>query len=338
MIHNDRLDMLTASVSSDPRIAVDDCEIRREGVSYTIDTLRDIISRYRPEGKPALIIGDDLASDFNKWHESEKIPELADIIIGRRENASKTKYRFPHTFLDNELLQISSRDIRERIGKGLNWRHLVPSQAVTIIEDRRLYGFQGARREIALSLIKNVENSARETLSIDRFLHSRNTALLAFDLCRRFGLDTGRGYLAGIAHDLAKQLDNKTMVKTAKRDGIENTALEEKFPNILHGRAAAVLLKERFDINDKDLLEAAALHTSGSADMGILAKIIYIADKTEVSRNIEPALREMLDNENDLDKILYAVVIRTIDKLKAKGRELSDDAAALFNKLRRIYH
>jgi nicotinate-nucleotide adenylyltransferase len=336
--HNDRLEMLAASVAGDSRIAVDDCEIRREGVSYTIDTLQDIITRYRPDKKPALIIGDDLASDFSKWHESERIPEFADIIIGRRKNKLKTRYRFPHTFLNNEIMRISSHDIRERIGKGLNWRHLVPSQAVTIIEDRRLYGFSGNQQEIDLSLIKNVENTARETLSIERFLHSRNTALLAVDLCRRFDLDTGKGYLAGIAHDLAKQFDNKTMIKTARRDGRENSILEEKFPNILHGRAAAVLLRERFDVSNKDMLEAVALHTSGSADMGALAKIIYIADKTEVSRNIEPALREMLDSENDLDKILYAVVIKTIAKLQAKDRALTDDAAGLFNKLKGIYH
>jgi nicotinate-nucleotide adenylyltransferase len=335
---SDRLEMLAASVAGDSCIAVDDCEIRREGVSYTIDTLQDIIMRYRPDGKPALIIGDDLASDFNKWHESEKIPELADVIIGRRKNKFKNRYRFPHIFLNNEIMRISSHDIRERIGKGLNWKYLVPSQVVTIIEDRRLYKLSGNQQEIELSLIKKVENTARETLSVERFLHSRNTALLAVDLCRRFGLDTSKGYLAGIAHDLAKQLDNKTMIKTVKRDGRENSILEEKFPNILHGRAAVVLLRERFDISNKDVLEAVALHTSGSADMSALAKIIYIADKTEVSRNIEPALREMLDSENDLDKILYAVVIRTIAKLQAKDKALSEETVDLFNKLKGIYH
>ncbi|MDR0876816.1 MAG: nicotinate-nicotinamide nucleotide adenylyltransferase, partial [Treponema sp.] len=42
----DRLDMIAASIAGDPRLTFDDCEIKREGVSYTIDTVRDIIARY----------------------------------------------------------------------------------------------------------------------------------------------------------------------------------------------------------------------------------------------------------------------------------------------------
>jgi len=334
----DRLEMLAASVAGDPRIAVDDCEIRREGVSYTIDTLNDIIARYRPEGKPAFIIGDDLASDFNKWRESEKIPELADIIVGRRLEAEKKDYGFPHMELDNEIMSVSSQEIRARVRTGVNWRYLVPSQAAAVIEDRRLYGFSGGNSEIEKSQTRNVENFARETLSIERFLHSRNTALLAFDLCRRFNLDTGKGYFAGIAHDLAKQLDNDSMLKLARRDGKKITALEEKYPNIMHGRAATVLMRERFGIINEDILEAVALHTSGSADMGPLAKVIYIADKTEVTRVIELPMREALDRENDLDKILYAVVKKTAAKLQAKERTMSDDAVKLLNKLKDVYH
>ena len=67
---DDRLAMLAAAVCGDGRLAIDDCEIRRGGVSYTVDTLEDIIVRYMPTGKPSIIIGDDLAVDFPKWHKS----------------------------------------------------------------------------------------------------------------------------------------------------------------------------------------------------------------------------------------------------------------------------
>jgi nicotinate-nucleotide adenylyltransferase len=46
----DRLDMILASVTADPRIAVDDMELNREGVSFTVDTAAEVIDRYRPEG------------------------------------------------------------------------------------------------------------------------------------------------------------------------------------------------------------------------------------------------------------------------------------------------
>jgi nicotinate-nucleotide adenylyltransferase len=331
----DRIDMLNASIAGDSRFTVDNCEIRREGVSYTVNTLEDIIGRYLPEGKPALIIGDDLAADFPKWRESEKILKLADIAIGRRINLDADKYPFPHIIIENEVMSISSQELRQRINEGGDWQPLIPSGAAVIIENRQLYGFSGSARENTVpdSIILRIEKSAREALSTERFLHSRNTAIHASDLCRRFGLDPMNGYLAGIAHDLAKQLDNKQLLKIVKSAGIKISDLEKDKPNLLHGKAAAVLLRECFYIHNEDVLEAVAFHTSGSENMGPLAKVVYIADKTEASRNIDPALRKMCRKET-LDNILFAVLEIMIIKLQSKGADLSKDTMMLLNKIK----
>jgi nicotinate-nucleotide adenylyltransferase len=331
-----RLQMLAAAVCADNRIAIDDCEIRREGVSYTIDTLEDIIARYSPNEKPFLIIGDDLASDFPKWHDSKKILQTVKIVVARRVNSSKVDYPFPHIIMDNEVINISSQIVRQKIAEESGWRSLVPSGVRTIIEDRNLYGFKDGMKSdenCSNSLALRIENEARETISTARFLHSRNTALLAQDLCRRFGLDPMAGYIAGIAHDLCKQLDPKQMLKIAKTDGMNISALEKDRPNLLHGRAAAVLLKEHYFIHNKDILEAAAVHTMGSENMGLLAKVVFIADKTEVTRNIDPALRKMCYEEN-LDNILYAVLKKTISKLQSRKQDVSGDTLKLLEKLK----
>jgi nicotinate-nucleotide adenylyltransferase len=331
-----RLQMLASAVCGDSRIAIDDCEIKREGVSYTINTLEDIIARYSPSGKPFLIIGDDLADDFPKWHKRKKILQTAEIVIARRENSSKVDYPFPHIVMDNEVINISSKIVRQKIAEESGWRSLVPSGVRTIIEDRNLYGFNnGMKRNENCnnSLVLRIENETRETISTGRFLHSRNTALLAQDLCRRFGLDPMAGYLAGIAHDLCKQLDPKQMLKIAKTDGMDISALEKDRPNLLHGRAAAVLLKERFCIHNKDILEAVAVHTMGSENMGLLAKVVFIADKAEVSRNIEPALRRMCYEEN-LDSILYAVLKKTVSKLQSRKMDVSGETLKLLEKMK----
>jgi nicotinate-nucleotide adenylyltransferase len=333
----DRLEMLAAAVAGDPRLAIDDCEIRRGGISYTVDTLRDIITRYVPDEKPALIIGDDLASDFPKWHNSGEILEMADIIIGRRVNSCECQYPFPCTFIDNEVINISSHMVRRKITEKKNWRSLVPSAVRAVIEGKKLYGFRGGaeiNKGCPLPLVLRVEEAAREALNTERFLHSRNTALLAFDMCRRFGIEAETGYLAGIAHDLGKQIDNKLMLKLAETDGMEISALEKKHPNLLHGRAGAVLLKERFNIHNDDVFEAVAFHTSGRENMGDLAKVIYIADKTEVSRNIDPAFRKMCYEEKELDSIFYAILNKTVNKLKSKNLDLSDETIRLLEKMK----
>jgi len=336
---NDRIAMLSATVAGDSRYAIDDCEIRREGVSYTIDTIEDIITRYLPEGKPFLIIGDDLAQDFPRWRNSERILQLADIVIGRRVGSSTDVYPFPHTFIGGEIMDISSQVVRQKIGEGSNWSSLVPSAARDIIMDRRLYGFDDAVPDeyCTRSIIMRIETEARETLSTARFLHSRNTALLAHDLCRRFGINPMTGYLAGIAHDLCKQLDAKQMLKLVKSDEMPISALEKERPNLLHGRAAAVLLREHFCIHNKDILEAVAVHTSGNESMGALAKIIYIADKAEVSRNIDSSLRRMCyegnSNPDELDNILFAVLRKTVSKLQSRELDMSEETIRLLKRM-----
>jgi len=172
-----------------------------------------------------------------------------------------------------------------------------------------------------------------ETLSTERYLHSRSTALAAVDLCRRFGLNPADGYLAGIAHDLAKEMDNKQMIKIVKTAGYDISPLEEGKPNLLHGKVAAVLLRERFSIHNEDVIEAVAYHTSGQENMRALAKIIYIADKTEFSRTIDPAIRKMC-MEDTLDNILFAVLEKNVQKLQAKGADLSKETILLINKIK----
>ena len=121
----DRLEMIAASIAGDPRLTVDACEIRREGVSYTVDTVADIIRRYAPDGKPGLIIGDDLAADFPQWRNSEEILAMADIIIARRTSANVASMPYPCTQITNDVMEVSSAMIREKIAAGGAWRYLI---------------------------------------------------------------------------------------------------------------------------------------------------------------------------------------------------------------------
>jgi nicotinate-nucleotide adenylyltransferase len=345
--------MLAASIAGDPRLSLDDCEIRRQGVSYTVDTLEDIIERYSPEGKPGLIIGDDLAAEFPKWHESEKILEMADLIIARRTGTGEAKYPFANMQIANEIMNVSSQMIRENIQSGKAWRALVPADARAIIEDRRLYGFaDGANRKhekseavlpeaedtdktVSKQLILGIEEAVRSRLDFNRFIHSRNTALFAWDFCLRFGQDPRLGYFAGIAHDIGKHLEIDEMKKLAKTDGLGLSDLEKKKPQLLHGRAGAALLKERYNVNNSQVLEAVAWHTSGKTDMGPIAKIVYIADKIEVSRrHIDPDLRSMCLKGNDLDLIFQSVLKNTVFWLQKYKLDLSVETALLLEKMK----
>jgi nicotinate-nucleotide adenylyltransferase len=327
----DRMEMLAAAVAGDPRLTFDDCEINREGISYTIDTLIDIIARYQPEGKPGFIMGEDLAVTFDEWRKPDEIAELVDFIIARRgEEESRINFPYPYRALNNQLMKVSSQMIRERITKGGIWRCFVPTGARCIIEDRKLYGFahhtvnKFADPKIPLAeTILRIENDVRSNLKFERFVHSRNTALLAWDLCRRFGLDCRKGYLAGIAHDICKDLEDDELIRLARRDGGSISKLEHVKPGLLHARAAAVLVQRKYGIEDKDILEAIRYHTTGTRDMGLLAKVVYVADKIEISRpDVDEALRKMGDCDN-LETLFAAVLGNTVSYLKSHHLDIS---------------
>jgi nicotinate-nucleotide adenylyltransferase len=344
--------MLAASVTADPRLAVDDCEIRRKGVSYTIDTLGDIKKRYLPEGKPALILGDDLARDFPQWKKAGEIAEQADIIIAHRMNAEESPFPFPHRWLKNGIMDLSSGAVRDRIRRGEGWRYLVPPGVRLLIEGRGLYGVkppafpkdsEGALpdagglppRTVSWELVGGIETAVRAMLPQGRFLHSRNTALLAYDICRRFHLDPAAGYLAGIAHDMCKPLPEDELIRLAGRDGQGISKTEAKKISLLHARAAAVLLKDRFGIHNEDILDAVRLHTMGDMSMGPLAKAVYVADKIEPSREqVDGRLRD-LARYPGLDELFAAVVDDTVAYLSSRNVDISESTRRLLAAIHR---
>jgi nicotinate-nucleotide adenylyltransferase len=340
----DRLNMLAASIPGDPRLVIDDCEIRREGVSYTVDTLGDIIRRYLPEGKPALILGDDLAQDFPQWKNSAAILSLADIIVARRVLPEAGDYPYPCRQMRNEVMAVSSAQVRELIGRGKHWRYLVPAGARNLIEERRLYGLPVEAGSPAVlpgdsagapgpALIARMEGEARRLLSLPRFLHSRQVAVMASDLCRLFGLDSQAGYLAGIVHDIGKQLGDEELIKLAKTDKRAISSMERQRPSLLHGRAGAAMLRKHYGIRDQAILEAVTFHTTGSRGMGPLAKVLYVADKIEVSRGVEPRLRDFREyagaGAQGLDLLFKKILGETVAWLRSREIDLSEGTLRL---------
>ena len=143
---DDRLAMVKLAIADNPAFYCEPCEIQRQGVSYTIDTLKFLKKKFPEcEGKIGLIIGDDLLEGFSGWREAEYIPDYADIIVGNRiidrystEQAASAG-KVPHLRVDNALLPVSSSGIRAAIQEKKSWRYLVPSAVYSYIKEHKLY-------------------------------------------------------------------------------------------------------------------------------------------------------------------------------------------------------
>ena len=137
-----RIDMLRLAVGEDETLAIDPCEIERGGTSYTIDTLADLRSRYRIDGKPGFLLGDDLIPGFPSWRQPAELAEAADIICAHRESDEELPMSYPHRYAHNSVVRISSSEVRERIASGRPFRRLLPAGVFRYIVDNGLYGLR----------------------------------------------------------------------------------------------------------------------------------------------------------------------------------------------------
>ncbi|MCI0656007.1 MAG: nicotinate-nucleotide adenylyltransferase [Acidobacteria bacterium] len=114
-----------------------DLELRRGGVSYTIDTLREIKAQTR--ARLYWILGTDAARLLPRWKSIDEIRRLAEFIIVTRPGDRVAQNRPKEHIVKAPLLEISSSEIRERVRKGLTVRYLLPDAVEHYIRKKGLY-------------------------------------------------------------------------------------------------------------------------------------------------------------------------------------------------------
>ncbi|OQY34627.1 MAG: nicotinate (nicotinamide) nucleotide adenylyltransferase [Spirochaetaceae bacterium 4572_59] len=135
-----RLAMTELAAKEIENAFVSDCEMIREGVSYSLDTVRYLKEKYSLDGKPGLIIGDDLIPGFSSWHSVDMLVEEVDLIVLHRGDSEKLDLPYPHSYLSNPIISLSSSEIRSKVEKGLSIDADVPGSIVSYIRSEGLYG------------------------------------------------------------------------------------------------------------------------------------------------------------------------------------------------------
>lgn len=142
------------------KIRVDDCEIKRGGVSYTLDTLRLIRAEVGDDMPLAFAIGTDILQTIEQWNGVEQLAQLTHLIVFKRPGSDdcaptlwqecsglkdlSTTAAGRYTLLDNELMNISSTAIRDMLAQQEQPRYLLPGAVWSYIRRNELYGWRGA--------------------------------------------------------------------------------------------------------------------------------------------------------------------------------------------------
>ncbi len=184
-------------------------------------------------------------------------------------------------------------------------------------------------------IIEKIRAYAQKNLSADRYEHSVRVAETASFMCSLYGLDEDAGKLAGIAHDICKELPRDQMEALAGEDGLPFDEFERKKPSLLHGRAAAVKIQRDFGIDNPDVIEAVANHTCGKPGLCDLGKILFVADKIEPGR--PQSTNEYRANlfKKSLDGLTLAVVEENIEYLAKRGKKSAPSAIEWAEELRK---
>lgn len=153
-----------------------------------------------------------------------------------------------------------------------------------------------------------------------RYAHVVRVARMAERLAARHGEDTAKARLAGMVHDLARLYSAQRLIDECERRGLAIDEFERANPIVLHARLGAELARERFGIDDPDVLAAIRFHTLARPEMPRLAEIVYVADSIERGRTFpaRAALEELAFR--NLDAATIGVIEASIDYLKATGR------------------
>jgi nicotinate-nucleotide adenylyltransferase len=135
-----RCQLLRLALAGRSWCEVDEQEIRRQGVSYTVDTVRNYAARF-PEAELFYLIGADNVAALPQWREAEELARLARFVVIPRPGQPESQVPAPFrgVTLRGWPLGVSSSCIRERVKAGQCIAHLVPSAVVEAIRNNRLY-------------------------------------------------------------------------------------------------------------------------------------------------------------------------------------------------------
>ncbi len=146
--------------------------------------------------------------------------------------------------------------------------------------------------------LTKLQKKMKKELDADRFQHTLGVMFTGAALAMCYGEDIERAQVAGLLHDCAKCIPNDKKIRMCTENGIEITKVEIKAPYLLHSKLGAFLAKEKYGVEDPEILSAIQWHTTGRPNMTTLEKIIFVADY------IEP-LRFKAQNLDEVRKLAF---------------------------------
>ena len=315
----DRLEMARRAFGHVKNAEICDYEVKKCGKSYSVETLEWLKQQY-PNDSITLYTGSDMLLSFHKWYKVERIFQLCTVAAfsrtGDDRSALDAQARSLHEKFggnvavhDFEPLAISSTLVRSSINGGEDFSSLVSESVAEYIRSNNLYGYIN---------IERTKELLSSRLPEKRFNHCLGVAKTAVYLAEKYGADKRKAEIAGLLHDVTKNLSNAEQIDYCKQNDVPLDENDLASPQVIHAKTAEFFARKELKITDDEILSAIRYHTTGHAGMKILDKIVYVSDFIEPNRDYSDVDHYRALADDDLDNALFEgrkwIICNTITK------------------------
>ena len=319
-----RYNMLKLAIEGIEKFEISDLEIKRAGYTYTKDTVAYFKENY-PNDELYFLIGTDTLFMLEKWYKPEYLFNNLIFIVAKRVDADsvakanelKEKYNADIRFMHNDVIDISSTEIRDEFENNSyeEFKNIYFDKKVfEYIKENHLYK-EMTDAEMIMQLSKELKDS--------RLMHTFGVIDTASALAKAYQADIKKCEKAALLHDCAKYMPLDEMIAICERNFVELNDLEKKKNSLLHSKAGACLAYEKYGIKDKEILDAIKYHTTGRPDMSLIEKIIFVSDFIEPGRDFSEKLpMYRMIAMADINLICMNILKDTLDYLEAQNEEI----------------
>jgi len=173
----------------------------------------------------------------------------------------------------------------------------------------------------------------KNRLSKERFNHSLNVSKKAKELALKYNSDPERAELAGLIHDINKEIDDNEHLEIMAKNGLKFTEVEKKIHKLWHSITASVYIETEFNIKDKEILNSVRYHTSGRANMSLAEKVIFVADFISDDRDYNGIDEIKLAADISLEHAMLKALSWTIRDLIKKEKFIYQDTFEAYNEI-----
>lgn len=181
--------------------------------------------------------------------------------------------------------------------------------------------------------IKDYYSLAKNSLSEYRYHHSKMVAKASVELALRYGVDSYKAELAGILHDITKEMPVNNQLQLLKDNDIILDSVTKCTPQILHAVTGAAYAQFVLGIKDSDIINAIRFHTTARANMSVLEKIVFVADFISEDRTYPDIDIMRSEAQISLEHGMKYALSYVIKSLTERGRCVHPDAINAYNEI-----